>query len=248
MVAKRLSKRLSYGDTVIEYAVVTLKLPATKVRIHVEPDARVLVEAPAEVSAAVIAMAVRKRARWISKHIQRIRESRQALSKRDWVSGESQRYLGRRYMLKVTTERGGTERALLMGGQLRVNVDVRDSQRVRSVVLDWYRQRAREWLTRRLAELADRLPWVRQTPPVTLRVMQSRWGSCSPNGRLTLNPVLAHAPREAIDYVVVHELCHLRHHDHSPAFYRLLSTYVPNWKTIKARLDQSADGLFSEER
>ena len=241
-------RRLPYGDTVIEYTVVTRTLPAAKLRIHVEPDARVLVEAPPDASAAVIALAVRKRARWISGHIQRIRASRQAQSRRDWVSGESQRYLGRRHLLKVTGDPGTPERAVLAGGQLRVNVHVREAQRVRRVVLDWYRQHARDWLIRRVADLAARLPWVRQAPPVTFRVMQSRWGSCSPNGRLTLNPLLVRAPREAIDYVIVHELSHLRHHHHGPAFYRLLDRYVPDWKSIKLRLDQSAERLFLEEQ
>ena len=238
---------LQYGDTVIEYTVVTRELSPTKVRIQVEPDARVLVEASADASMAAISIAVRKRARWISGHLQRIRKGQQPLTRRDWVSGESQRYLGRRYMLKVTAETGRPEKATLAGGQLRVNVHLRDPQRIRGVVLDWYRLHAREWLIRRVADLAARLPWVRQAPPVTLRVMQSRWGSCSPNGRVTLNPLLVRAPREAIDYVIVHELCHLRHHHHGPAFYRLLDQYVPDWKVIKPRLDRSAESIFFED-
>lgn len=240
-------RRLDYGDTVIEYTVRAYARQGAKVRIHVEPDARVLVEAPIDSTSEAVSTAVRKRARWIHGHVERIRSSRQPRAQRDWVSGESQRYLGRRYMLKVTTDPTMPERAALSGGQLRVNVRARDADRIRNIVLDWYRQRARERFTRRVAELATHLPWVKQAPPMALRVMQSRWGSCSPNGRLTLNPLLVHASRDAVDYVIVHELCHLRHHDHSPAFYRLLGRYVPEWKTVKARLDQSAESLFAEE-
>ena len=90
-------------------------------------------------------------------------------------------------------------------------------------------RQAREF-AKSMAELVVHLPWVKEAPPMALRVMQSRWGSCSPNGRLTLNPLLVRAPREAVDYVIVHELCHLRHHHHGPAFYRLLGRYVPAWK------------------
>lgn len=239
-------RRLAYGDTVIEYTVRRHERRATRVRVHVEPDARVLVEAPLDASAQAVASAVRKRARWIHGHVEKIRSSLPPRTQRQWVSGESQRYLGRRYMLKVTTEPARPEGAVLSGGQLRVNVRVREAQRVRGFVLAWYRQRSREWLTRRVAELAARLPWEKQSPPMALRVMQSRWGSCSPNGRLTLNPLLVRATREAIDYVVLHELCHLRHHHHGPAFYRLLSRYVLNWKDVKLRLDQAAAGLFAE--
>jgi predicted metal-dependent hydrolase len=241
-------RRIAYGNIAIEYTVATRDIPAANVRIHVEADARVWVEAPADAAPTEIAAAVRKRARWISGHLERIRESKPRLMRRDWVSGESQRYLGRRYMLKVTHEAGKPEGAALAGGQLRVNVHVRDPQRVRGLALDWYRLRAREWLARRVADLAARLPWVSQAPTVAFRVMQSRWGSCSPNGRLTMNPLLVRAPREAIDYVIVHELCHLRHHHHGPAFYRLLDRYVPGWKVVNQRLDLSAESLFAEER
>lgn len=240
-------RRLAYGDTVVEYTVRTHTRQGAKVRIHVEPDARVLVEAPIDATAEAVTAAVRRRARWIHGHVERIRSSRRPRAQRDWVSGESQRYLGRRYMLKVTTDPTMPERAALSGGLLRVNVRARDADRIRNIVLDWYRQRARERFTRRVAELAAHLPWVKQAPPMALRVMQSRWGSCSPNGRLTLNPVLVHAPRDAVDYVIVHELCHLRHHDHGPAFYRLLGRYVPSWKTVKLRLDESAESFFAEE-
>jgi predicted metal-dependent hydrolase len=241
-------RRIAYGSTVIEYTVRERAQQSTKVRIHVEPDARVLVDSPVNASAQAVTTAVRKRARWIHGHVERIRSSQQPRTRRDWVSGESQRYLGRRYMLKVTTDPTRPEGAAMSGGQLRINVLSREAQRVRGLVVDWYRERAREWLSRRVAEIAASLPWVRHAPPMVLRVMQSRWGSCSPKGRLTLNPLLVRAPREAIDYVIVHELCHLRHHDHGPAFYRLLSRYVPNWKDVKVRLDQAAEGLFSEEK
>ena len=123
-----------------------------------------------------------------------------------------------------------------------------DRERVRSLVQGWYRERAGAWLGDRVVELAGRLPWVRRVPTVAIRQMKSRWGSCSPAGRLTLNPVLIRAPREAVDYVIIHELCHLRHHNHSRAFYTLLGRYVSEWEGIKRRLDDAADTLLAEFR
>ena len=77
-----------------------------------------------------------------------------------------------------------------------------------------------------------------------LQAMRVQWGSCSPTGRITLHPGLVRAPRECIDYVVLHELCHLASHDHSPRFYRLLDRHLPGWKAVKQRLDGMAeDGL-----
>ncbi len=241
-------RRLQYGETVIEYLVRSRSSDKRVIAIHVEPDTRVLVEAPEGFSSRDIAAAVRKRAGWIHGHLQAIRARQQHVGARDWVSGESHRYLGRRYLLKVGVDPAVPERVVLSGGQLRVRVHSHDPGQVRELALSWYRCRANEWLLGRVSELALQLPWVKRAPPTSLRVMKSRWGSCSPLGRLTLNPVLVRAPREAIDYVIVHELCHLRHHDHSRAFYHLLSRYVPDWKGIKRRLDAMAEGLFAEQR
>jgi hypothetical protein len=77
-------------------------------------------------------------------------------------------------------------------------------------------------------------------PAICVRSMRKRWGSLSRNGRMTLNSRLIEAPQKCIEYVVVHELCHLIHHDHSPQFLKLLSRVMPDWEKRKARLEQSS--------
>lgn len=76
--------------------------------------------------------------------------------------------------------------------------------------------------------------------------MKKQWGSCSPNGRILLNPHLVKAPRECIDYVLVHEICHLKEHNHGSKFYKLLDQMLPGWRSIKARLDGMAELLLNE--
>lgn len=107
-----------------------------------------------------------------------------------------------------------------------------------------YRQRAREVFADRLTTVAAPLRWVKQLPQTRLQLMTVQWGSCSPSGRITLNPLLVKAPRECIDYVLLHELCHLLQHNHSPKFYRTLDRHMPNWRAVKEKLDNMAEEVF----
>src|SRR5690606_33372808 len=81
-------------------------------------------------------------------------------------------------------------------------------------------------------------------PPMRILTMQTQWGSCSPNGRITLNPHLVKAPRECIDYVILHELCHIAEHNHSERFYRLMNQVMPKWEKTKERLDGMVNKFF----
>ena len=69
--------------------------------------------------------------------------------------------------------------------------------------------------------------------------MAKRWGSCTPNGKIILNPELIKAPKGSIEYVIIHELCHLIHHNHTKAFYNLQQRMMPDWKKWKERLEYS---------
>ncbi|RUL63480.1 M48 family peptidase [Dyella dinghuensis] len=235
---------LPYGDTRIAFDV--RRQPGRRrqsVAVHVEPNGCVLVDAPVTANDAEIRTALSKRLRWVHDRLQEIHERRKHVLVREYVSGESVYYLGRRYRLKVlpNTEEPAVR---LRGGYLQVAVGSRNPDAVRFALEDWYREQARRVLGERLLEVCQQLPWVRkQLPSTALRTMYARWGSCSPQGRLTLNPALVRAPRECIDYVLIHELCHLKRHDHSRHFYRLLDAYVPSWQRIKHRLDGLAEKI-----
>jgi len=162
------------------------------------------------------------------------------------VSGESLLYLGRRYQLKIVIDAEGPVTARMRGGHIAVRTAQREPALIRSALDAWYGMRAREVLAARLESVAASLKWVRTPPPLLLQPMKRQWGSCSPTGRLTLNPHLVKAPGECIDYVIVHELCHLKEHNHSPRYYRLLSKIMPRWEGVKARLDGMAELLLNE--
>jgi predicted metal-dependent hydrolase len=236
-----------YGDEVLAF---TLRLQpqrqSSKLAIHVEADGRVLVDAPEGATHAAVVAAVKKRSAWIAQHVADAQARLKHVRRRDYTSGEMVRYLGRRYRLRVTVEPAAAPSCRLRGSYLEVIVQQRAAQDVQAVMAAWFSHRAGELLRERMYVIAKGLRWVKAPPPMRLQWMRVQWGSCSPRGRITLHPALVQAPRNCIDYVVLHELCHLASHDHSTRFYRLLDRHMPGWRAVKARLDGMAEELLRQ--
>jgi len=237
---------LQYGNEEICFQVSRVATRKLKIAIHVYPNGKVQVDAPVDADSAKISDAVRVRARWISKRLEEIRERNLHVLPREYVSGESYFYLGRRYLLKVVESPGEAGRTKLAGRYLQVFTPSVEQALVKRFVKGWYRARAKELFARRLSALAEQIVWLRDIPPVKLLTMRIQWGSCSPSGVVVLNPNLVKAPRECVDYVILHELCHLKEHNHSQKFYRLLTELMPDWEKHKTRLDGLAETLLND--
>jgi predicted metal-dependent hydrolase len=247
MVDKDLSSRhrLAYGDVEIIFNLRRQPARAVpRIAIHVEPNGDVNIDAPPFTPLADVLAAVRKRSRWISRHVSAVQTRLAHVLPRQYVSGEAVHYLGRRYRLKVVVGADARAQVKLRAGFVVVTSPDRNPTLVRSLLDAWYRDRAREVFAARLAEVAKPLRWVPQQPTFRLQFMTRQWGSCSPGGRLTLNPWLVAASREAVDYVLLHELCHLKHPNHSRSFYATLSRHLPNWEMVKERLDEQAEMIL----
>jgi len=208
--------------------------------IHVHPDSRVTVVAPMRSKLPLVEEFVARRAAWIAKH--------QAAYERFWierpakkyVNGESHEYLGRSYRLKVEQLEQGRERVEIERGRITIQVrDKDDPGKVQRRLTKWYRQQAGNRFEHRLdiwMERFERLGVSR--PEIRIRRMKSRWGSCSPAGRITLNLKLIELSPDYIDYVLVHELCHLLEHNHSSDFYDLQERVMPEWRERREELNK----------
>ncbi|MEP0154427.1 M48 family metallopeptidase [Pseudophaeobacter sp.] len=108
----------------------------------------------------------------------------------------------------------------------------------------WNLVRGRDCLSRRIDALAKILPWVDAPPPFRLLEMARQWGSCSPSGEIIINRHLVKAPRQCVDYVLIDELAHLKHHDHSPAFWNLIDAHAGDWRKAKHHLDGLVEVLM----
>lgn len=237
---------ITYGDRKISYQLVESEALENKVRIHVHPNGAVEFEAPPCKAEDDVLRALYKRAGWISKRLDEAASVRAHVLPREYNSGETHFYLGRRYQLKVSESTDRTSRVKLKGGLIQIDVPVPDRAAVKRRLNSWYKQRAREYFANRLIEVSDKISWLTEKPPIKLVSMQKQWGSCSPSGSINLNPWLVRAPRECIDYVIMHEICHLQEHNHSKHFYALLDRHYPGWKHVKTRLDGMAELLLAD--
>lgn len=242
---------LHYGQDKIVYEV-RRKDNARKLRIKVHPDQRVVVTVPTQVAEEFIHQSVKKRARWIWQHLQDFANQKSDVLPRRYVSGETQFYLGRRYMLKVIIDPKQAASVKLIRGKLTVSLtddssDVSDkAAQVKSLIDKWYQSKAKTIFAERLAAVLPQAHWIDTSPRFKLLAMQKQWGSCSAQGTLVLNPHLVKAPKECIDYVILHELCHIKEHNHSERFWRLLTMVMPHWRAVKTELDSMAELYLNE--
>lgn len=236
---------LRYGSKSAEYDVRESARLTAKLRIHVEPSGTLVVEAPVGTPENKIRAGVQKRARWIMDHINRFEDYRRHALPRDYCNGETHFYLGRRYKLIIVVSPGSERSARLIAGRMEITAPKGDAIDVRLALQRWYRQRAVAYFTTRARRLAAELPWVQVAPPIKLLTMKRYWGSCSPKGGIILNPALIKAPVHCVEYVLLHELCHLAEHNHSPRFYALLDRHMPQWRDAKSELDGLSELLLA---
>jgi predicted metal-dependent hydrolase len=204
--------------------------------ISVLPDGTLELTAPMEARDDMILAKVAKRAAWIRTQRRAFKEMNAVRPPPRYVSGATHRYLGRQYRLKLAT--GSAPSVALRGGYLHVTLPVISESEVKKSLTQWYRSHAREQFTQRLAQWNDwckarRLP----APRLRLLTMSKRWGSAQSDGTICLNPELVRAPSACVDYVITHEICHLKHPHHGPAFWRLLEQWCPLWRSLKQRLE-----------
>ncbi len=198
--------------------------------LHILADASVEVRAPKWLSRREISNFVEERREWV---IEQRREQQLKRAERPvYKDGQSHYYLGVRYPLKVS--RAGRAFVRLVDDIFFISVrDPSDPAMVQTALESWYRRHAEALYRQRLeycyrqfpAAFRDRYP----LPEFTIRRMRRRWGSCSSSSKITLNLLLMRMPLSSIDYVIVHELCHLAVFNHSRAFYQLMAGVMPDW-------------------
>ena len=202
--------------------------------ITVTPDLDVLVKAPVDSTLDKIKEKLLKKAPWIIKQQSFFLSFQPKTPPRRYVGGETHLYLGRQYLLKI--ESGKMDSVKLKGKYLEVKT--LDKSKVERLVKAWYLLHAKSKFQEIAQPLIDRFKKYNVEPDsIVFRDMPTRWGSCTPKGKIILNPELIKAPKGCIEYVIIHELCHLIYHDHTRKFIELQTKEMPDWERWKMKLE-----------
>lgn len=224
---------IQFGSREIEFDLVFVDRKS--LGITVTPDSKVLVKAPLESSIEKIKEKLIKKAPWIIKQQSYFLSFQPRVTEKRYISGETHFYLGRQYQLKVLNKEGDDVK---LKGQF-IEVSTTEVSKAKILLKSWYLNHAKEKFERIAIPLIEKFKKHKVEPQsIVLREMPLRWGSCTPKGKIILNPELIKAPKGCIEYVIVHELCHLIHHDHTPRFFELQSRVMPDWEKWKEKLER----------
>lgn len=228
--------RITYGDREVLYDVAFSD--RATLEISVLPDCSVAVKSPRDTEIDRIKKQVKSRARWILKQQDYFQKFQSKTSPHQYISGETHLYLGRQYRLKILES--NLPSVKLKGGYIQIQIyDPNNRDLIRQLLKDWYKSRAEVKFSERLTICCDRFQkYGFSCPVLQIRHLSKRWGSLTLKGKIILNQDLIRADSGCIDYVITHELCHLKHPNHSKKFYSFLSQMMADWKSRKQRLER----------
>lgn len=224
-------KGKKYDQLEIKYKIIHTR--RRSICITVNPDRGVIVRAPYHTPVETIERFISEKEAWIRKHLNKY-SGIIRLNKKEYNDGDYLSCQGKMYRLRV-----------INSSQLYVNqhddiieagTDGRDGT-INALIDLWYRKRAEVLIHGRFREILTRYGSYEFKPSgLAVRPLKSRWGSCTSRGKITINSELIKLDEHFVDYVIIHELCHLRYHNHGKDYQRLLEELVPDYREFKKEL------------
>lgn len=222
-----------YGNQKIEFTVEYRKRKTLSIQVEA-PDI-ITVIAPLKTSEEKTLEVVKTKSKWIVQKLFEIREMEYRKRSRQYINGESFIYMGRNYSLQIVLDSNITlPEAKLNRGKLYVYTNSKDEDVIKKAIENWYKDKAKEKIQERIDYYQ---PYFDIKPSmVKIKEQQKRWGSCSSKKVLLFNWKCIMAPSPVIDYIVVHEMCHIVHMNHSKEFWALVKKVLPDYEDRKAWL------------
>lgn len=231
-------KTLSFyqGDVLVSFSRALNSRVKGKILIKVNRDLRVVASAPKYISNKGVIEAVKESLDWIQKQQKKISEQGPEQIPKQFCDGELHPYMGIDYPIRII--QSSKNKVAFTDNTIEIQSKHTDIDKTQSLLDAWYKTEAKSIFDARITLLLTKTYWVARQPTVSIRTMKSCWGSCSASGSIRLNSQLIKTPLACIDYVILHELCHIAEMNHSQRFYRLLDQVMPQWREVKKELDK----------
>lgn len=227
---------LQYPTLPFEYEVVRSRRKTLAIHIR---GGKVTINSPLKASVSWISEFVSDNVPWIQGKIKdQLKKEKEYLVLAD---GRAVPFLGTPRVLKVVM--AARAKVQLSEEQLVVHTPARD--KLEKIWSNWLLEQAREYMVTQTIKTAKALGLDHKLKNVVFRKTRSKWGHCEDNGLIQFNPIVMMAPRAVIDYLIVHEVSHLKHLDHSPRFWKTVSTLCPDWKKHKEWLNLNGHKLWT---
>lgn len=231
-----MKKLMQYGDRTLEFEVVRSR--RRTLAIAVESSASVVVRAPMTLPAQKILEIVEQKADWINSKLAFWQKIQDEKRERETEHGKSLLYLGKYYSLQLEVIPGLKRDSVRLEDEKIISITGEEkSERIENALKKWYKEKAQELIVQRVlyyGRFFDGKP-----SAVQIKEQKKRWGSCTYDNKLLFNWRCIMARREALDYVVVHEMSHMVHKNHSPAFWQVVETIMPEYKLEKKWLKEN---------
>lgn len=218
------------------YCYDLIKQDRKTLNLTVTPDLRICVKCPHKTEDERIEQFLKKKWFWLQKQLNFFEKYQRKVYKKEFVSGESFYYLGRQHQLIV--KKSTEDKILLLRGVLLVQTtkSLINGEHTKKLIDGWYKEKRKIVFEERFIEIQKKFDY-KQMPKLSVRDMKRRWGSFVSKEKIILNPKLIHVSKHCIDYVIVHEMCHLRYKNHNKKFFEFLEEKYPKWEKTKDKLE-----------
>jgi predicted metal-dependent hydrolase len=233
-------KEFIFGKFIYEYKII--EQDRKTLSLIVTPELDIILKCPKDTDPERIEKFLQKKWFWLEKQLSYFKKYKRKIYEKEYVSGESFFYLGRQYKLIVKKSKENS--VSLTKGKLIIKTTklVTNGSHNKKLLDLWFLNRMNTVFQYRFNEMFNRFDY-KNTPILTTREMKKRWGSFLNKDKIFLNPKLIHTSKDCIDYVIVHELCHLKYKNHGAYFWKLLDEKYPKWKIVKEKLETVGAGL-----
>lgn len=224
-----------YGNNTYQYFLI--REDRKSLSLTVRPDLTLIVRIPQRTKREDIEKFLTKKWLWIEKQFSFFKKFSRKYFEKEYVSGEAFLYLGRQYTLKVRQIKKKENVELLKGIILIKTFKLPlNGFHNKKILENWYQEKIDQVFFREYKKVLKNFDYD-FVPKLEVRKMPKRWGSFLSKKKIYLNPKLIEAPTSCIDYVITHELCHMKYKNHSKDFYKLLKLKFPKWEKTKERLE-----------